>query len=261
MALSEPLTVAAALENDLNQFSAATTHTDAHDKFVFRRLLSECDRLQKIDVVKGSTNKAYLYSTVGDFVETERWLKNAELNGGIDGARAERLTHLVNHGYGSLALALVDAVFKARGGETLMDIASKIATAGAFNKIVKAVGSATDNNEVLVMTKLHSIALAAVDVMQQLSVTDDDVAAMIDVAGEHLRTNRLLWQGSQPDYTVLDSAHGGPSLVIAYRVDVSPKQASQMGWSLTEALIDRALDRPGVHIDFLGTALPAKLAA
>ena len=261
MALTEPLTVAAALQAEVNQFAMATTHTDSYDKFALRRLLAECDRLQKIDVVRGSCNKAFLYSTIGEFQETERWIKNAELNGGQDIARIERFINFINHGYGTPALELIDDIFNARVGGSVMDIAARVATIGAFNKIVNAVKTATANSEVLKMTELHSVALAAVDVMQQLGVTDVDMAAMIDVAGEHLRANKLLWQGTQPDYTVLDCAHGGPSLVIAYRIDVSPEQANQMGWSMTEALIDRGLDRQGVHIDFLGTAIPAKLAA
>lgn len=261
MARPEALPLAADVEVKLNQFAKATPYTNAYNKFVLKRLLAECERLQDANVVTGSTYKAFLYSTVGDFAETERWIKNAELNGGKDQARLERLTHYVNHGYASDALALVDNVFENRLHHTVMGIAAMIATIGAFNKIVNAVNTATAKGEVLQMTNLHALAIKAVDVMQNLGVSDADVAAMVDVAGEYLRANKLLWQGDQPDYTVLDSTHGGPALVIAYRIGVSPQEAAQMGWSLAEALIDRGLNRPGVHVDFVGTAIPAQLAA
>lgn len=261
MARTQALPLETALELELNQFSQATTHTDAHDKFVFKRLFAECERVQNNDVVAGSNLKAFLCSTIGDFTQTERWIKNAELNGGHDQARSTRLTHFVNHGFASDALALVDKVFERRMHNTVMEVAAKIATIGAFNTIVSAVTTATAKSEVLQMTELHAFAVNAAGVMNNLGVTDADIAAMVDVAGEHLRANKLLWQGEAPDYTVLDGAHGGPALVIAYRIDVSPQQAAQMGWSLTEALIDRSLDRAGVHIDFLGTAIPALLAA
>lgn len=261
MARAEPLELDGDLAKSLNKFAAATTHTDVYDRFVFRRIYNECDQLQTADVVRGSARKAFLYSTIGDFVEVEKWLKNAEKNNGVDLARIERFTHLVNHGFATQALTLIEPVFGARMGHTLMDLANGAAAIGAFNKIVDAVAAATANGEVLQMTNVYALAVEAADVMRQLHVTDGDVAAMLDVAGECLRENKLLWENGLPDITLLDESHDGPALLMAFRIAVSPQEAVRISWGMTEAIVERGLDRAGLHVDFIGTQLNDKLAA
>ena len=249
------------LNADINRFSRSVTHWGDHDKFVFIRLIKDCETLQKTDVVTASLRRSFLNSTIGNFVESERWLKNAEQNGGQEAARITRFGNLINHGYATEALALVDLVLNARNGHQLMELASGAAAIGAFGKIVAAVAASQAKGEVLQMTNLYALSQKATEVISQLGVSDKEVAAMVDIAGGLLRENQLLWEGSMPDITVLDAEHGGPALGIEYRIDVTPDQAAHMGWSLTEALIQKDLYRPSVYVDFLGTALTAKQAA
>lgn len=261
MAQAQPLELDVRLKDDLNAFGRSVTHTDAYDKVVFRRLENDCDTLQRTDVVHGSLKRAFLNSAVGNFAEVERWIKNAEHNHGKDEARIEWLTHFVNHGFASEAMAVADLAFERRAGQPLMEVAARVAAAGAFGKIIKAVQQSQENGEVLYMTNLYAVSLKAVDTCTALGVSDADIAAVLDVAGELLREHKLMWQNSLPDITILDAAQGGPTLCIAYRVDLPPDQAASLGWQLAETLIDRGLDRQGLLVDFLGTALQAKLAA
>lgn len=249
------------LKDELNAFARSVTNTQSFNKIVFRRLEIECAKQQANDVVRGSLNRAFLSSTVGDFDETERWITNAERNNGKDAARLERLTHAINHGFGTQALALLDFAFANRGSEPLMRVASRAAAIGAFGKIVSAVKQSQINGEVLQMTPLYAQATKAVQVCEQLGVADVDIAAMVDVAGELLRQHKLLWQSTCPDLNVLDAEHGGPSVGIIYRIDMTPQEAVALGWTLTEAIVERGLDRPGVYVDFMGTALKQQLAA
>lgn len=261
MAQAQPLTLNDSLVEGLVQFATDTTHTDVYDKLVFRRLFNESDRLQQTNVVQGSVRKAFLCSTVGDFAEVERWLKNAERNNGCDVARIQRFTHYVNHGYATMALDLVDQAFAARMNHNLMDLACGAAAIGAFNKIVDGVVAATARGEVLKMNNVHALSVKATEVMRLLQVTDSDIAAMLDVAGEHLREEKLLWENDLPDITVLDEQQDGPALLIAFRIDVPPQEAVRLSWQMTETLIYRGLDRPGLNVDFIGTRLQQKLAA
>jgi hypothetical protein len=255
MAQAQPLKLAEQLADDLNRFAASVTHTDGYDEREFNRLWSVCERLQSTDVVTASLQKSFLCSTTGDFAGTERWVKNAEFNGGADDARRQRVIHLVNHGFGTKALALVDMQLSHRGGEPLMQAASRAAAIGAFGKIVDAVVQSQANGEVVQMTNLYATALNATKIADELGVTDANIAAMVDVAGELLRENKLFWQHTLPDITLLDASQGGPSLGIEYRVGVPPEQATQLGWRLTEQLIERGLDHNGVYVAFLGTAV------
>lgn len=243
------------LRDEVNDFVEGVTRTDTYQQLVFNRLMAECRRLQETDVVQASLICAFLNSSIGQFEEVDRWLRNAALNGGADEARIERFTHYVNHGFASQALELIDDIFSRRAGKTLMDLARGAVAIGAFTKVVKAVEASRQNNEVLTMTGLHKLACRAASVLGQLGVSDSQIAAMLNVAGESLRSKKLLWVCDQPDITVLDASQGGPALAFEYRVYVTPAEAAKMTWDLTEALITRELDRPNVSVGFLGTDL------
>lgn len=256
MANAAPVKLATILQHDLNAFAGRITHTNVYNRVEFARLMRDCEVVQRSDVVEGCLRRAFLYSTVGEFADVERMIKNAELNGGKDAARIGRVSHLINHGHASQALALADQMFDHRAGTNLMRLADMAAAMGAFSTIVREVKTSQAKGEVLQMTPLYELSQKASAVTQQLGVTDADVAAMLDVAGELLRANKLLWQNALPDLTVLDAEQGGPTLGISYRVGVAPEQAADMGWDLAERLVDRGLDRPGVFVSFLGTVLP-----
>lgn len=261
MPTGQPMELAQSLGNEVAEFVHGITHTDAVDKFVFAHLMRECERLQKSDVVHASLLKALLASSIGDTDEMERWFANAERNGAGDQVQVERLRHCVNHGHATRALNMAPQAFARRGPHTLMSIAEMAAAIGALNTIVQAVAASQERGEVLRMTPLLDVAKRGAQVMAQLGVSDADIAAMLDVAGEMLRARKLLWQNNCIDLSVLDGSQGGPALFLAYRIDLSPAQAAQMGWTLTEELVRRDLLRCGVSVDFLGTAMAEPKAA
>lgn len=261
MPAARPMELAASLGKEVEAFFHTITRTDAFDKFWRARLLRECDGLQKANVLDASLLKALIYSATGDVDEMDRWLVNAERNGGVDRARLERVRYMVNHGLGSQALELLPSVLERSGGMPLMSVAVMAAANGSFNAIVRAVQASQDRGEVLQMTPTLDVARRAAAIMGQLGVSDADVAAMIDVAGDFLRVEKLLWQNECIDITLLDAGQGGPALGLAYRIGVSPQQAARMGWALTDELVRRDLDRPGVAVDFLGTASAQTQAA
>ena len=213
------------------------------------------------EVVVANILRAGLYSSIGDFVQVERMLCNAELNNGQAQARAARFSHLTNHGFATEAMKLVDDLFANRSIYTFVDLADYVVGAGGFNKVIEKVNTSLKNNEVLKMTGVLNLAKQAASVMAQLDVNDVQMASMLDLAGEILRSNKLYWQGDRPDVHVLLPENGGPSLTFDYHVFVAPEEAARMNWELTESLVGRELDVAGIHIGFVGTKLPAKLAA
>lgn len=255
--MPQPKTKASVVNDLLNQFADSVVKTDDYNRMLFKRIERECDDIAKTDAVLSSLTLAFLHSTVGNFETSERWFLNAERIGGFDRAQVERLTSLVNHGFATRALEIEALAYQHRANNTLMEIAEKFCTIGAFHGVVKAVKESQSKGEVLKMTGIYALAQDAVEVMDQLGVTDAQFAAMVDVAGELLRENRLLWQTSFPDIRVLKDQDGGPSLSFEYRVGLSPREAVDLGWTLTERLIERGLDRPGINLDFLGIKLQA----
>jgi len=261
MTTGQPQELAQSLSVEVEAFFHTITRTDAFDKFVHARLMRECDRLQKIDVVTASLFKALLASSTGNVDAMNQWFANAERNGGTERVFVERMRHYVNHGYASNALDMASRAFALRAGMPIMVIATMVASIGAFNAIVQAVDASRARSEVLHMTPLLDVAKRASVVVRQLGVADADIAAMMDVAGEMLRVEKFLWQNDCIDIVVLEPSRGGPALSLAYRIDVPAHQAAAMGWTLTEELMRRGLIRPGISVGFLGTALATPQAA
>lgn len=101
------------------------------------------------------------------------------------------------------------------------------------------------NSEMITTEKIN-------EVMRLLNVSDNDVGAMIGAAIELIRKSKLQLESLIPEITVMDV--GGLSLGIEYKIAyLTPKKAAQLGWTLSEQLIERGLDRAGVYVGFWGT--------
>jgi hypothetical protein len=261
MSKPQPLENSRALREQINKFFDQTTHVNAYNKAEYERLMQSANELQRQNVVKGCLLRSLLFSATGQLDEAERMLRNADANHGKDEARFDWVAHYVNHGFATKALGFLDEMFANRLDHTFAELAQGAVAAGAFAKIVKLVDASYKNSEVLIMTNVLELAKRAASALEQLHLSDEQLASMLDVAGEKLRANELLWQGHSPDIHVLLSEDGGPTLMFDYRVFISPTEASTMCWNLAEELVSRNLDFSGVHIGFIGTKISERLAA
>ena len=260
----QPQTVANALQLEINDFLNKTTHTDSYSRDVFDKLMNQATELQGKggQVLEGCFLRSTLYSATGKFSEAEKMFRNMCSNNGDDKARAARIQHLANHGYASEAMNEADPFFANRVGYNFEEIAVLVMAVGGFHKVIEQLAQSQRNHEVLKMTTtVLDTAKQSVEVLHQLGVSDGQVTAMLDTAGEILRVNKLYWQGQMPDMRVLLPALGGPALMFDYRVFVSPHESARMNWELTELLVGRDQDVAGIHIGFVGTDLTAKVVA
>lgn len=260
----QPQTDADKLQTEINEFLCEVTHTVSYDRAVFARLMRQATELQGKggQVVAGCLLRASLYSATGQFDEAEKMFRNVEANHGIAAARAGRFHHLVNHGFATEAMKHADLLFANRENYNFAAIAALVIAAGGFSNVVDKLELSQRNQEVLKMTTtVLDLAKRGVEALTPLGVSDAQMAAMLDLAGERLRAHKLYWQGDLPDVRVLLPERGGPALMFDYRVFVSPQESARMTWDLTEALVGHDLDIPGVHIGFVGTDLPVRLAA
>lgn len=260
----QPQTVTDKLAKEVDEFLAGVKHTDSYNKMVFTRLMKQAIELQSKggQVIEGCVLRSFLYSSTGQFAAAEKMLDNVKANNGHSQARAAKFHQLVNHGFATEALEHADLFFANRAQYSFVEIAKSVMAAGGFSKVVEHLELSQRNQEVLKMTTtVLNIARQGGEVLKLLEVSDAQIAAMLDLAGEILRANKLYWQGDMPDMHVLLPENGGPALMYDYRVFVSPQESARMNWELTEALVGHDLDIPGIHIGFVGTDLPAKLAA
>lgn len=264
MSAVQPQTIAENLFEKINDFQSEITHTNSYNKVVFSGLMEQATDLQGKgrQVVRGCLFRASLYSMTGQFELAEKMFKNVEDNRGNGQARIGRFHHLVNHGFATEAMKLADQLFANREDYNFAQIAVFVMCAGGFSKVAEKLEQSIRSEEVLKMTStVLQLAEPSSKVLTLLGVSDAKIAAMLDFAGEILRANNLFWQGDAPDIRVLMPEDGGPALMFDYRVFVSPQESACMNWKLTEALVGNDLDVPGVHIGFIGTDLPVRIAA
>lgn len=257
----QALSAASQLEDDINDFTQGLTRVGGFDKRVFDMYMQAAEKLQRDDVVVGCLLRASLFSAAGMDAEALRMLRNVEANHARPQALLGRLTHYVNHGYASAALEVATELFADRGPYNFATVAEVTTAAGGFCLISQELAKSHDQKLTLAMTRVGEVAQRAAAVLEQLGVTDAQLASMLDLAGEALRAQQLWWQGNYTDIQVLPAQLGGPALMFDYRVFLTPTEAAQLSWDLGGALVDHELDLHGVHIGFIGTDLPVRLAA
>jgi hypothetical protein len=228
------------------------------NEFTWKGLYRDCERLTKTDVVRASLYKGVLHSLKGEDDKAETAFQNAALNGAKETARAWLIGHFANRGFASKAAAIAAESLENSGDVNFAQLMDAVATCGAFGAIVKAADNAFASNKVLTqMTTTLETSRRAKAVMDELHLTDADVSAAVDVAGEVLRENKLLWLHKMADIEVFDDECPFRSLMLQFHVAVTPEKAAAMCNTLTERLVVRDLDKPGLSVTFLGTELEA----
>lgn len=253
-----PLPLATRLQDEVDAFCSSISRCDVYNTFVFARMLRDLETLAKDNQAReASIQKARLFSATNQFEEYERWVRNLENLKYFDDARIVRFMHFINHGFASKALTLVDDVFSHPAGRNLMLLAEGAAAIGACQKAVALIDDSIDNHYVLQRTENVTILRNIAFALQELHVNDEQLAAMIDVAGEILRENDLYWLDRLPQMAAVTRKSDTPYFNFNYRVSVTPEEAAAMTWKLTETLIDRGLERDGIYLGFFGSTIPS----
>ncbi len=243
------------LERETSDFQESVNSWDTYDRVVFSELYARAIDLCRHQVINGNTILAHLSSVIGDFSEFERWVKNIKNNGGHGEAVHVEFMHYVNHGYAKKAQELLPEAATHREKVNLIDLLVGAYSVGAFISATDAIDRANVRGEVLMMTQLLDALRSAATVTKELDLTDREIGDMLDIAGEIIREHRMTWSSGKPTVIALDSAHGGPALSIDWRVYVSPAEAANLTWELTDRLVDRDLDRAGCSIGFSGVKI------
>lgn len=239
---------------EILEFSDRLEKTGVFDQGFYQVLRQGLDEIARTDVRYADARRAYLASISGITEDFHAAIRNLKANRHLEDARLEEYGHLLNHGYASQAFCKAEAVLKERHLSHAVDIFTAVFSNGGFQLVDAYVSTASDRQEALNARPLFQKVKEVVQVMEQLTVSDLDIVKMKDVAGEILRENNRVWAGDSTQVTTLTSEQGGPQLLIEYFVGVTPSIAAQMSWDLTERLIDRELDKPGVSLNFLGIA-------
>ena len=250
--------MAATKGSELNdQISVLVTTASGYvsaDNFVIRRLGAEVEKLATTSAAEASLCRAMLAMAQGDWPGTERWCANAyRLGAAVDAMGIEFIARC-NLGYFSQAASIYADLTKPRWG-----VISKYLThgsiCGAFCDVIAGAQACSEFKIELGDSHLRAVevAMKAHAVVARLGVSEQDVQAMLDVAGEVLRERRVFWLGPNPQVAVLDNEDGA-GLLYQMEVAVDAQQASALSDEVVMRMVQRDLDKPGLAFSFLSVA-------
>lgn len=226
------------------------------DSAAYEALRQECTRLAATDVCMADGQRAFLASISERPDDYAAAIRNLRANRNFARATFEEFKHAINRGHASQAYGMAASAIEAsrHPSNNGVEVCSALYSVGAFGSIDQHVKESSERQMALSASPLIIKVKEIVAVMNQLGVSDLQIAQMLDVAGEFLREEHLLWAGDRPNVTTLSEDQGGPQILFEYFIGVTAKKAAELNWSLSERLIDRELDVQGVDVCFVGIA-------
>jgi hypothetical protein len=205
--------------------------------------------VMKVNAIEGSFAKAKLAEAHGNIDDVEHWIRNAtHLRASLLDTAPNLLVAYGNLGYASRGLKVFrDSVDISRGniGQCLWLAAGL----GAFQVMNQLMLQAERGKVELPERGELMQDLEIASIISKTGVSDDQCAAIIDVAGEVLRKYRLFWLGPQKEF-ILDRQSS--SALMQFRVDANYEDASKMSEEAIKLLIERDLDALPLMINFVG---------
>lgn len=255
MKAAVPDSLATALVNKANELLLGLHRTDELDErdFAYRRLMADLDRLAATDRVASDDIRATLLLMVGRVDDSEACITNIEKLGHPRIALYRRLVHSCNalQAFKSRELVAELAKLTYSPFRNVLDAAIAVCAFEQASELVDQLHTAG-----VVMkdaTSQIKVVRTAADALKQAGVSDSNVAKVVELAGQVVQAERLIWLNSTPDVNVFGPEAGSPEVSVAYRVHVKPAMAVEMTWRLLDMRAESQLDFPGFYISFVGT--------
>lgn len=262
MSSALPLSLDQDLTDRLNLLLHKSGHVgpDAVPRFERALLLRDFDRLSKTNVVQADCLRATLAMLEGDDELVRDRIRNLELNKEYEIARSERVRFAANRLHGTEFLRFAREAVEKPLPHPLHMVIPSMATLGAFRPARAAIEAANRQQRVAQATPSFQAAREGARVLDELGVTDEAMARAVDIVGEVFWKHRLIWLGPSAELWV--SLPGKePSLMLQYRVQLTPADAAELSWELAEALVHEDLPPTGISFGLLGTELHAVAVA
>lgn len=245
---AEALTVAQQLEEKIAQLALNGGTRPSKDGFLFRRLWAEIDRVD--NPVISSNLKSKLLAIAGDLDQAMYWNANAVRNGGQYLETEKFLAFLIN-GRTHEASEFFDEAVAKRGETPLHRFMQYAATAGWFDRVQALVATAQAQKLVFKPTVWIQIAPAAARILEQQGFTRDMMNDTMAEMQRLLSEAKTHWCGSMPMISLEGEGTAYSFVRMQFPVAFDANQAAEMSWRLTERLVAKDLDRPGLIVNFV----------
>lgn len=244
MSAAIPATVDEVIIGEVNNVLASGRFADP-DSLKIRRLLKDAHGLFKVKPWMAHADFGCIYQIVGD-VEKLRYSFKCSLEmaaGEYVDASIQKGICILNLGFFSEAQQL----FKELGDPTywkLVNILPILYGTLAFEFIDEFQFKA--HKMKIDLTGLDfETASRATAILKKHGVTEDQLAAWADVAGDVIRENKLFLMGDGPDIDVADD-DGDQCIYLTYRVKTKPQEAVALYQEVSKRLIHAFKQLPAV---------------
>ena len=264
MAQVEPQALSDSLRAQVLHLVLSSTHFGRLSSFDRAKLERDLALVQKTDAGASFEIRSLVAQLDGDVDAAELYASKAlKLN--EPHAQGSQLYACANLGYASRGLNLARETLSAGSANLSQRFAGAVAV-GGVTTVTKVVEQATEMSQGLAMigNDAIDIARAADKALSAAGISEDFVAAVLDVAGEVQREHSLFWLDPMPMVVALtgdESEDSAPGVHYYFRVGVTPEEAVSMNRDLGERIVERGLARTGVTAAFVGSSIESPIEA
>ncbi len=262
MGQAEPAELEKIVAARLTALLVSCGHLRGPTTFERARFERDLDSIEKHDAALAFTLRGVLAQLDGDIESVEQNVAKARhLNArGVDIILADAYSNL---GFATRSLSLLREKMRA-GVPDLSAYFSSALNSGAAVTMMSVVDQTQSVGQGLSQraNDLLPIARKIAATLADVGHTEDELALVLDVAGEVLREHKLLWLDDMPQIIVErnDSEESAPGVHYYYRVDVSPQEAAALSGDIAWRLIDRDLAFPSMTVSLVGARQEALTA-
>lgn len=249
MASQQPATTLNTITDEINAILTESTVYLSGDDLRIRRLLHECNKLMQANAADGWICKARIAQIQGDEEAFQYAIRNAERLDSTGEWEQTKGVGLLNlHRYS----AAQDIFCKMIAPEIGLfgPLFPFTLNTGAYRSVHESYQGLPGKGMTAPKTyPAESIAKVST-FMRESNITDKDVAAFLDKAGDVLRRHSYMPANSSPQ-PIIYIMDGDSCLYFRYPLDVSPAQAATLNFELAELMVDvdfELLDK--LHISF-----------
>lgn len=253
MAQISPKTISEKILGQMEQ--AVATHSTylSENGFEFRRLMRETDNLIGVDPFVGYSLRGLLHSLTGDVGHgLEALDKAARIDDGRDPGGIYFMRAQLYGKLGFYSKAIPEYIKSANIEYGSFGYRAAVGSeVGAYRFMSEQYAQAQEMRLELQETVDLNAVQEIAQIMKAIGITDEELAAYTDIAGEIVRNRRLIIKG----YTKSHDGIGSEKILkIHFVVDCTPAERALMIFELAERFADLPSMPEGFHIGFEGLA-------
>lgn len=248
--MSQPKAISSTISNKICELQEGATRFLMADRIDMVKLIKDARNLIRTDAGNAHIALGMIYQLTGDIENAVKHLKNAKKLGASNAMTALTVAYS-NLGFFSKAQEVFKDSQNPKTGEGFFLMYATVGLAsGAFATLNNFINQSIDMN--LDMSSISvdkSMVERSAKVLNDADISDAQVAAIMDIAGEVMRENRLFFHGKAPEISIGDSHGTNPCVYIGYLLPVTPAEAADLYMEFTARLFSRMDSVPeAIHI-------------